>query len=176
MAKAVRLAVLAVAGVVVTAIGAQAIPIPKPWSKGVTKRKVTLFVDGTGCGHDIEPKPVRLQKEKQGAIGWRIQNDCGIQRRVLVCMYDAQGKISNPFDTCETVPPGLGIGTPFTLAASGGKAEIDCPAKTGGNYLAAVFVGDEVRSSGCPASPPKERAVPAGDKTFTHRLAIEIVP
>ena len=174
MTRRVRVAILATSAVSLAAAGAEAVPMP--WSKGITKRKVTLFVDGTGCGHDIEPKPVKLQMEKQGALGWRIQNDCGIGRKVLVCVYDAQGKLSNPFDTCVTVPPGLAVGTPLTLTASGGKAEIDCPARTPGNYLAAVFVGDEVRPTGCPAAPPKERAAPAGDKTYTHRLAIEIVP
>jgi hypothetical protein len=174
MARTHRVAVMALSGVVMLAVGAEG--IPKPWSKGITKRKVTLFVDGTGCGHDIEAKPVKLQKEKQGALGWRIQNDCGIGRKTLVCVYDAQGKLSNPFDTCVTVPPGLALGTAFTLGAGGGKAEIDCPARNEGNYLAAVFVGDEVRGSGCPASPPKERAAPVGDKTYNHRLAIEIVP
>ncbi len=148
-----------------------------PWSKGATKRKVTLFVEGTGCGHDIEAKPVKLKKEKPEALGWRIQNDCGIGRKVLVCMYDAQGKLSNPFDTCSSVPAGLGDrGRPSPSTANGGKAEIDCPAKTEGNYLAAVLVGDEVKSAGCPATPPKERAAPIGEKTFTHRLAVEIVP
>ena len=173
MTKPGRVALLAFWGVTALAIGAAE---AAPWSKGISKRKVTLFVEGTGCAHDIEPKPVKLKKEKMGALGWRIQNDCGIGRKVLVCMYDAQGKRSNPFDSCESVPPGLGIGTAFTLAADGGKAEIDCPGKSEGNYLAAVFVGDEVKPAGCPASPPKERAVPIGDKTFTHRLAVEIVP
>ena len=169
-----RIAVLALSGIVTVAVGAEGVPMP--WAKGVTKRKVSLFVEGTGCAHDIEPKPVKLKKEKQGAIGWRIQNDCGIGRKVLLCMYDAQGKLSNPFDTCTTVPAGLAVAAPFTLAADGGKAELDCLAKNEGNYLAAVFVGDEVKGAGCPAAPPKELAVPIGDKTFTHRLAVEIVP
>ena len=163
---------LALSGVVTVALGADG----APWAKGVAKRKVSLFVEGTACGYDIEPKPVKLKKEKQEALGWRIQNDCGIGRKVLVCVYDAQGKLSNPFDTCTSLPPGLGVATAFTLAADGGKAELDCPAKNEGNYLAAVFVGDEVKGAGCPAAPPKERAAPVGDRSFTHRLAIEIVP
>jgi hypothetical protein len=174
MTRTGRVSVLAFACVMTATIGAAGVPIP--WSKGVTKRKVSLFVEGTGCAHDIEPKPVKLKKEKQGALGWRIQNDCGIGRKVQVCVYDAQGKLSNPFETCSSVPPGIGVGAPFTLAADGGKAEVDCLAKDEGNYLAAVFVGDEVKTTGCPSAPPKERAVPIGDKTFTHRLAIEIVP
>jgi hypothetical protein len=173
MKKTGRVALWAFSGVIVAALGAEGVPVP--WAKGVTKRKVSLFVEGTGCAHDIEPKPVKLKKEKQGAIGWRIQNDCGIGRKVLLCVYDAQGKLSNPFDACTSVPPGLDAGTAFTLGASGGKAELDCLAKNEGNYLAAVFVGDEVRGA-CPAAPPRERAVPIGDKTFTHRLAIEVVP
>ena len=91
-------------------------------------------------------------------------------------MYDAQGKLSNPFDTCSSTPAGLGIAGAFVLDPNGGKAEIDCPAKTEGNYLAAVLVGDEVKGAGCPPTPPKERAAPIGEKTFTHRLAVEIVP
>ena len=173
MTRTGRVAVLALSGVVMVALGAEGVPVP--WAKGIAKRKVSLFVDGTGCGYDIEPKPVQLKKEKLGALGWRIQNDCGIGRKVLLCVYDAQGKLSNPFDTCMTVPPGLTVGSPFALAADGGKAELDCPGKNEGNYLAAVFVGDDVKGA-CPVAPPKERAVPVGDRTFTHRLAIEIVP
>ena len=167
-----RVAALALSGLVMVAVGAEA----APWSRGAAKRKVTLFVEGTGCGHDIEAKPVKLKKEKPEALGWRIQNDCGVVRKVLVCMYDAQGKLANPFDTCSSMPAGLGMASSFTLDPNGGKAEIDCPAKTEGNYLAAVLVGDEVKSAGCPATPPKERAAPIGEKTFTHRLAVEIVP
>ena len=167
-----RVALLALSGVVMAALGAEG----APWSKGLSKRKVTLFVEGTGCGYDIEAKPAKLEKAKQQALGWRIQNDCGIGRKALLCVYDAQGKLSNPFDTCATVPPGLGVAASFTLDANGGKAEIDCPAKNEGNYLAAWLVGDDVKGAGCPATPPKERAAPAGEKTFTHRLAVEIVP
>jgi hypothetical protein len=176
MTKTGRVAVLAFSGVVMVALGAEGIPVP--WAKGVAKRKVSLFVEGTGCAHDIEPKPVKLktEKEKQGALGWRIENGCGIARKVLLCVYDAQGKLANPFDTCTSVPPGLRVAASFTLAASGGKAEIDCPAKTEGNYLAVWLVGDEVKGAGCPTTPPKERAMPIGEKTFTHRLAVEIVP
>lgn len=174
MTRTGRVAVLALSGIVMVAVGAEGVPVP--WAKGVTKRKVSLFVEGTGCAHEIEPKPARLKKEKQGALGWRIQNDCGIGRKVLLCVYDAQGKRSNPFDTCTSVPPGLGVAAAFTLAADGGKAELDCPAKHEGNYLAVVFVGDEVKAAGCPAAPPKERAAPVGDRTFTHRLAVEIIP
>lgn len=169
-----RVMALALASLVVTAAGTDGAPWGK--GKGVTKRKVTLFVEGTGCGHDIEPKPVKLEKAKGEALGWRIQNDCGIGRKVLVCMYDAQGKLSNPFDACASMPPGYGVASPFTLTPGGGKAEIDCPARNEGNYLAAVFVGDEVKPSGCPMTPPKERMAPVGEKTFTHRLAVEIVP
>jgi hypothetical protein len=167
-----RVALLALSGLMAMTVGAEC----APWSKGLAKRKVTLFVDGMGCQHEVEPKPVKLEMKKPVAIGWRIQNDCGIARKVLLCVYDAQGKLASPFDACTTAPAGLALGSPLTLAADGGQAELDCPAKTAGNYLAAVFVGDEVRASGCPAAPPKERAVPAGDRTFTHRLAIEIVP
>ena len=172
MTRTRRVAALAFSGVVMAALGAEG----APWAKGATKRKVALFVEGTGCAHEVEPKPVRLKKDKQEALGWRIQNDCGIGRKVLLCMYDAQGKLSNPFDTCTSVPPGVGVAAAFTLAADGGKAELDCPGKNEGNYLAVVFVGDEVKSSGCPAAPPKDRAVPVGDRSFTHRLAVEIVP
>ena len=167
-----RVAALAFSGVALAGLGAEG----APWSKGVTKRKVALFVEGTGCAHEVEPKPVRLKKEKQDALGWRIQNDCGIGRKVLLCLYDAQGKLSNPFDACTSVPPGVGVAAAFTLAGNGGKAEVDCLARNEGNYLAVVFVGDEVKSSGCPAAPPKERSAPAGDRTFTRRLAVEIVP
>jgi hypothetical protein len=173
MAKTARVAVAALSGVMMMALGAEGLPWGK--GKGVAKRKVSLFVEGTGCAHDIEAKPVKLEKAKLEALGWRIQNDCNIGRKVLLCMYDAQGKLSNPFDSCASVPPGLGIAAAFTLAAGGGKAEIDCPVKGEGNYLAAVFAGDEVKGA-CPAAPPKERAAPIGDKTFTHRLAVEIVP
>src|SRR5688572_18104018 len=173
MTKTGRVAVLAVSGIVMAAVGAEAIPVP--WAKGVTRRKVSLFVEGTGCAHDIETKPVKLRKEKQVAMGWRIQNDCGIGREVLLCVYDAQGKLSNPFDVCTSVPAGVGVAAAFTLAAEGGRAELDCLAKNEGHLMAPVFVGDEVKGA-CPAAPPKERAGPIGDKTFTHRLAIEIVP
>ncbi len=172
MSRTGRVAVLALTGLAMVSLGAGDVA----WGKGVTKRKVSLFVDGTGCGHDLEAKPVKLEKAKQEALGWRIQNDCGVSRKVLVCLYDAQGKLSNPFDTCTSVPAGLGGAAPFTLAADGGKAEIDCPGQNEGNYLAVVLVGDEVKGTGCPAAPPKERAAPAGDKTFTHRLAVEIIP
>jgi hypothetical protein len=172
MMRTGRVAALALSGVMMAALGAEG----APWSRGAAKRKVSLFVDGTGCGHDVESKPVKLKKEKPDALGWRIENDCGVARKVLLCVYDAQGKRSNPFDTCESVPPGLGVAAPFTLAADGGKAEIDCPAKNVGNYLAVVLVGAEVKGAGCPATPPKERAMPVGEKTFTHRLAVEIVP
>jgi hypothetical protein len=171
MTRTGRVVVLGLSGIVMVAVGAEG----APWSK-VAKRKVSLFVEGTGCAHDIEPKPVKLEKAKQEALGWRIQNDCGVGRKVLLCVYDAQGKVSNPFDTCTSVPPGLGVAASFTLAANGGKAEIDCPAKSGGNYIADVLVGNEVKGAGCPAAPPRERAAPAGDRTFTHRLAVEIVP
>jgi len=172
MKRTGRVAVLALSGVVMAVLGAEG----APWDRGVAKRKVSLFVEGTGCAHDLEAKPVKLEKAKLEALGWRIQNDCNIGRKVLLCVYDAQGKLSNPFDTCTSVPPGLGVASAFTLAADGGRAEIDCPGKDAGNYLAVVFVGDEVKGAGCPAAPPKESAVPVGDKTFTHRLAVEIVP
>ena len=145
-------------------------------AKGGAKRKVSLFVEGTGCAHDVEAKPVRLKKEKQEALGWRIQNDCNVERKALFCVYDAQGKLANPFQTCTSVPPGLDVAAAFTLTAGGGKAEIDCAGKSEGNYLAVVLVGDEIKGTGCPATPPKERLAPMGDRTFTHRLAVEIVP
>ena len=169
---AARAAVLALAGLVTLAASASAVPLV---GKGA-KRKVTLFVDGTGCAHEVEAKPVHLEKAKQGALGWRIQNDCNIGRKALLCAYDAQGKLSNPFEACTSVPPGLDIAAPFTLTASGGKAEIDCAAKTEGNYLAIVLVGDEIKGTACPATPPKEKIGAMGDRTFTHRLAVEIVP
>ena len=167
-----RVAGLALSGVVMAA----AIAGDAAWAKGVTKRRVTLFVDDTGCGHDVESKPVKLEKAKQEALGLRIANECGVARKVLVCLYDGQGKLSNPFDACTSVPAGLGIAAPFTLGAGSGKAEIDCLPKTEGSSMAVVLVGDEVKSAGCPAAPPKERAAPVGEKTFTHRLAVEIVP
>jgi hypothetical protein len=167
-----RIAALALSVVVMVAAAAEDVA----WAKGVAKRKVSLFVEGTGCGHDIEAKPAKLEKAKQEALGWRIQNDCNIARKALLCVYDPQGKLSNPFDACTSVPAGLDVAAAFPLAAGGGKAEIDCPAKNEGNYLAVWLVGDEVKGAGCPATPPKERAVPVGEKTFTHRLAVEIVP
>lgn len=167
-----RAAVLALAGLVTLAAGAEG----APWAKGGAKRKVTLFVEGTGCAHDVEAKPVHLEKAKQGVLGWRIQNDCNIGRKALLCVYDAQGKLSNPFEACTSVPPGLDVAAPFNLTASGGKAEIDCAGKSEGNYLAIVLVGDEIKGTACPATPPKEKIGAMGDRTFTHRLAVEIVP
>ncbi len=145
-------------------------------AKGGAKRKVTLFVEGTGCAHDVEAKPVKLQKEKHEALGLRIQNDCNIGRKALVCVYDADGKLSNPFDACTSLPPGVDVARVFTLTAGGGKAEMECAVKSEGAYSALVLVGDEVKPAGCPAAPPKERVGAIGDRTFVHRLAVEIVP
>lgn len=174
LAQIGRAAALALGSVAVMAVAAEGLPLP--FSKGAAKRKVTLFVDGTGCGHSIEAKPARLQKAKQGAIGWRVRNECGIQRRVALCLYDAKGQRANPFGACASVPPGLGLGAPFTLAAGGGSAEIDCPAEQEGAYTAVVLVGDMVKGMACPASPPRERLLAAGEPTHNQRLAIEIVP
>ena len=145
-------------------------------AKGPAKRNLKLFVHGTGCEHEIEAKPVKLEKAKQGAIGWRVKNDCNIQRRVTVCTYDASGKRANPFGTCTSNPPNLALATPFTLAATGGAAEIDCEAAQEGAYTAYAVIGDLVKPGLCPASPPKEKMMGAGEKTFNHRLEIEIVP
>lgn len=167
------LASIAALGLALAGPAAEAAPgIP---FKGGAKRKVFLFVDNMGCAHDMEAKPLRLKREKSEAAGWRIQNDCNVLRRVLFCAYDAQGQLSNPFGPCTSVPPGLDIAAPFELTANGGKAELDCAAKSEGNYLALVLVGDEIKS-GCPATPPKEKVGAIGERTFSHRLAIEIVP
>jgi hypothetical protein len=168
------LASIAALGMALAGTAAEAAP-GVPFLKGGAKRKVTLFVDNMGCAHAVEAKPLRLKKEKSEAVGWRVQNDCNILRRVLFCVYDAQGKLQNPFAACTSVPPGLDIGAPFELTATGGKAELDCPAKSEGNYLALVQVGDEIKA-GCPATPPKEKLGAIGERTFSHRLAIEIVP
>lgn len=167
-----RAAVLALAGLATMAAGAEG----APWAKGGAKRKVSFFVEGTGCAHDVEAKPVRLEKAKQGVLGWRIQNDCNIGRKALVCVYDADGKLSNPFDACTSLPPGVDVARVFTLTAGGGKAEMECAVKSEGAYSALVLVGDEVKPAGCPAAPPKERVGAIGDRTFVHRLAVEIVP
>ena len=145
-------------------------------AKGVTKRKVTLAVDNLGCAHDVEAKPVTLKLAKQEALGLHFQNDCNVGRKALVCLYDASGKLSNPFAACTSVPPGVDVAAPFTLTATGGKAEIDCAAKTEGSYTALVLVGDDIKGAGCPAAPPKERLGETGGRTFNHRLAVEIVP
>lgn len=145
-------------------------------AKDPTKRKATLLVHGTGCEHEIEAKPARLEKAKQDSLGWRVRNDCGIQRKAMVCVYDAKGQRATPFGACTSTPPGVGLGTLFTLAANGGATEIDCPAQTEGSYFAMMLVGEAVKSSGCPASPPKERPSGAGERTFNHRLPIEIGP
>ncbi len=145
-------------------------------AKGPTKRKVTLAVDGMGCAHEVEPKPAKLEKKKEDALGLRLRNDCGVLRKVLVCVYDAKGALANPFGACTSAPPGLGIAAPLTLRADGGTAEIDCPAQQEGSYLAVVLVGDEIKPAGCPAAPPKEKLLAVGEKTFNHRLAVEIVP
>jgi len=145
-------------------------------AKGVTKRKVTLAVDNLGCAHDVEAKPVTLKLAKQDSLGLRLQNDCNIGRKALVCMYDAGGKLANPFAACTSVPPGVDVAAPFTLTATGGKAEIDCAAQTAGSYTALVLVGDDVKGAGCPAAPPKERLGETGGRVFNHRLAVEIVP
>jgi len=146
------------------------------YAKGPQKRNLKLFVHGTGCEHEVEAKAAKLEKAKQDSLGWRVKNDCGIQRKAMVCVYDAKGQRATPFGACTSVPPGVGLGTPFTLSANGGSAEIDCPAQTGGSYFAMMLIGEAVRSSGCPASPPKERVSGAGEETFNHRLPIEIVP
>jgi hypothetical protein len=145
-------------------------------AKGPQKRNVRLFVEGVGCSHEVDAKPAKLEKKKTDAIGLRIENGCNIQRKALVCVYDAAGKRATPFGACTSVPPGLALATPFTLAASGGKAEIDCPAEHEGSYTAVVYIGDEVRPAGCPATPPKEKMKATGEETFNHRFAIDILP
>ena len=90
-------------------------------AKGPQKRAVRLFVEGTGCSHEVDAKPAKLEKKTTDAIGWRIQNGCNIQRKVLVCLYDAAGKRATPFGACTSLPPGLALAAPFTLSASGGK-------------------------------------------------------
>ena len=145
-------------------------------AKGVTKRKVTLAVEGLGCAHDVEAKPVTLKLAKQDSLGLNIQNDCNIGRKTMVCMYDGGGKLSNPFATCTSVPPGVDLASSFMLTATGGKAEVVCAAKTEGSYTALVLVGDDVKGAGCPAAPPKERLGETGGRTFNHRFAVEIVP
>jgi hypothetical protein len=135
-----------------------------------------LLVHNTACEHEVEAKPAKLEKAKGDAIGWRIKNDCGIQRKVMVCIYDAAGKRADPFGPCTSAPPNVGLGAPFVLTANGGAAEIDCPAQTAGSYVGLLVVGEAVKTSGCPAAPPKERPQGAGEKTFNHRLAIEIAP
>jgi hypothetical protein len=149
---------------------------PAALAKGPTKRKATLFVHQTGCEVEMEAKAAKLEKAKQDSLGLRVKNDCGIQRKAIACVYDAKGQRATPFGACTSVPPGIGVGSPFTLAANGGSAEIDCPAQAEGSYFAMMLIGDGVRSSGCPASPPKERVSGAGEETFNHRLPIEIVP
>ena len=145
-------------------------------AKGPTKRKATLFVHQTGCEVELEAKAAKLEKAKQDSLGLRVKNACGIQRKAMACVYDAKGQRATPFAACTSVPPGIGLGTPFTLAADGGSAEIDCTPQTEGSYFAMMLIGEAVKSSGCPASPPKERVAGAGEETFNHRLPIEIVP
>ena len=80
----------AVAALVSVACLASAAP-DSALAKGPTKRKVTLAVDGMGCAHEVEPKPAKLEKKKEDALGLRLRNDCGVQRKVLVRVYDAKG-------------------------------------------------------------------------------------
>ena len=52
-------------GLVAAVLGLGVVP-DTVHAKGPTKRSVKLLVHGTGCEHEIEAKPVKLEKAKQG--------------------------------------------------------------------------------------------------------------
>lgn len=163
------------AGVVVPVMAARPAVAGDEKKLDVKKRKLAVFVEGTGCGFEIEPKPLALRLDKREALGLRIKNDCGFEQKALLCVYGEDGRRASPFEACTSAPPGLGLGAAIGLAAGGGKADVDCAATQPGRYGVVVIVGRQV-PAGCPAAPPKERLGPAGDTVRNHHLEVEIVP
>ena len=133
----------------------------------MSDKKVKLDID-TACVHHVDQKKEQLKKNKD-ALDWRIKNDCPSDQKVLFCVYDANtGDLVNPppFDPCISEPPGLKIGTAFTVKRDE-KAKLKCTGKVAGKYKKLVLVGGEVPAGGCP---PREPHIE------THRLEVEIIP
>lgn len=133
----------------------------------MSDKKVKLEID-TACVHHVDKKKVQLKKKKD-ALEWRIKNNCPSDQEVLFCVYDAVTKAlvnPPPFDPCTSDPPGLMIGTAFTVKTKK-KATLKCTGKDDGKYKKLVLVGDDVPTGGCP---PKEPLIE------THRLDVEIIP
>lgn len=176
MTRTGRFAAAVLAGLAVVATGLPAFAaegkVKKP---DVKKRRVSIFVDGTGCGFEVEPKPLSIKKEKAELLGLRIKNDCGFEQKAIVCAFDADGRSANPFDACTSTPAGLGLGTAVKLAASGSTADIDCTPGAPGKYSVLLMVAGQVPAA-CPATPPKESIPPMGDVVRNHRLELEILP
>jgi hypothetical protein len=141
----------------------------------VKKRKVTVFVEGTGCAYDVEAKPLALKKGKREALGLRIKNDCGFEQRGIVCAFDADNRRVDAFTGCTSVPAGLALGTPFKLAAGGGTVDLDCMPGEPGKLGLVVMIAKDVPAS-CPAAPVKERLGAIGEIEHNHRLEVEILP
>ena len=130
-------------------------------------KEVKLEIDNA-CHHHVETDPVKLYKKTHDSLGWKVTNDCPSDQAVLFCVYDA--KTNNlvdppPFDPCTSTPPGLTIGTPFTVK-SGKHARLECTGKDEGRYTKLVLIGGDVPPEGCPPRLPS---------ILTHRLEVEIL-
>jgi hypothetical protein len=172
---AARRSLLAAVVLAAFATAASAADEKKEKKPDVKKRKVSIFVDGTGCAYDVEAKPLTLQMAKREVLGLRIKNDCGFEQKALLCAYSADGHRESPFE-CTSVPASLAVGSAFKLASRGGAADFDCTPHHAGKYAMHVVVAAQTPAGGCPASPPKERLGALGDTVRNHRLDVEIVP
>ena len=113
----------------------------------------------------------RHRKEDADALGWRITNACDRAQQVLLCVYDPKAKdpLVNPFYRCDQ--EGFDIGTPFTVAGRGGRAEVDCRARDDGDYRNLILIGEKLSARPNEVPPPGVPHV-----ALTHMLDIVIVP
>jgi hypothetical protein len=149
-------------------------------AQGITP--VNVLINGPACGHRVSPSRARLHTSTRDLLRWQVQNSCGHDQPVLVCVYGAQTKtLKNPFKPCTPDAAVHDIGKVFIVGGHG-QAKFDCVAEDAtlqGRYKKQVFVGAaEIPAAGCPAT-LQLTAVPgshAPHSVFLHALDVEVVP
>jgi hypothetical protein len=141
---------------------------------GNERVRFLFFMQGANCEHDVEPKVPWLEQananEPAEEIVWRFRNRCTTAQSVRLCVYENRQLVTNAFQTCD--PVAHDIGRQIPLAASGGRAQTKCKARTAGKYLKVVLTGTEAASP----CPNVHTLRGTKEEIRTHSLDIVVLP
>jgi hypothetical protein len=151
-----------------------------PAAQGITPVNVLIK---NSCDHQVSPPTAKLHTTTKDLLRWRIQNNCGQDQPVLICVYEkTTNQLKNPFKPCAPDPSVHDVGKIFTVASHGHET-FECATEDPsfhGKYRKQVRVGAaEVPSTGCPAVFQSQAPSPGTKspvKIFMHALDIDVVP